>query len=261
MRLSAVLIITALLSGLALAQPPQVPPRVEDHLEPDASILGGRDFMAHYDLMLRDVLHSAYDQDVALRMIAKPSFIPEYAVGLRGGKVVGKGDFKMVIPGAPYRIFGLAPAASVWTYESIAALKNGASRMVGDNPQQLQKKEIERLRATVQENLHDLKVTQCEADISDALGARVVEVWHKMLMRTRYSQQNMNGTDGATYDFSMFVRGSGDISGHVWLPDRNSSTGTLVTLANEMYGICTKKKDASMDRLEKLTAELEHRLN
>ena len=34
----------------------------------------------------------------------------------------------------------------------------------------------------------------------------------------------------------------------------------LVALSEEMYGICTKKKDASMAQLEKLTTELELRL-
>jgi len=82
-----------------------------------------------------------------------------------------------------------------------------------------------------------------------------------MLMRTRYSAQYAGGLDGAFYNFSMDVRGLGPISGKVWSPDRNSSTGTLVALASEMYGICTRQKGASKDSLEKLTAELERRLN
>jgi len=258
-RIASLIALAALLAGSASAQP-NMPPRAEDHLEPDGSILGASAFLADYDVMLRDVLHAAYARDVEVRMIAQPSFVPEYAVGLRGGKTIGKGDFKMVVAGPPYRIFALSPAASVWTYQSIAMLKSGQTRMVGENAQQLQKKEIERAQASVPANPRDLKVSQCEIGIDDALGGRIIEVWRKMLMRTRYSQQNMNGADGATYDFSMFVRGVGPLAGKVWSPDRDSSTGALVALSGEMYGICTKKKDASMAQLEKLTAELEARL-
>jgi hypothetical protein len=251
--------LAVLLAGAASAQPDTIR-RAEDHLEPDGSVLGGGAFMADYDTMLRNVLHEAYERDVVLRMVAMPSFIPEYAIGLRGGKTIGKGDFKTVIAGPPYQIFGLSPVASVWTYQSIAMLKSGQTRMVGDNAQQLQKKEIERAQASVPANPRDLQVNQCEIGISDGLGDRITQVWRKMLMQTRYPQQYSGGADGATYHFSMFQRGVGDLSGHIWLPDRDSSTGTLVTLADEMYGICTKRKDASMDNLEKLTAELEHRL-
>lgn len=252
MRRAATLIaIAALLASSAFAQP-QTPPRVEDHLEPDGSILGGSAFMASYDLMLRNVLHTAYEPEVVLRMVAQPSFIPEYAVGLRRTSQYSRG--------APYRIFGLTPATSVWTYQSIAMLTRGEVRMVGEKSQDLQKKEIARLQASVPTDPHDLKVTFCETSIGDGLGGRIVEVWRKMLMRTRYSAQYTAGTDGANYDFGMMVPGLGPISGKVWLPDRNSSTGALVTLADQMYGLCAKKKNASMEQLEKITAELEHRL-
>lgn len=260
MRRTAVLFaFVALFTGSAFAQPKMIP-RPEDHLEPDGSVLGGSDFMADYASKLRDVLHAAYEPDVTVRMIAQPSFVPEYAVGLRGGKTIGKGDFKTFIPGAPYRIFGLSPAASVWTYPTIAMLKSGQIRAIGKNAGQQQKEEIEKAQASVPANPRDLKVSQCETGISDALGGRIVEVWHKMLMRTRYSQKNMNGADGATYNFSMYVRGHGPISGNVWSPDRNSSTGTLVALANAMYDVCNKEKGASANQVEKLTAELEQRL-
>jgi hypothetical protein len=248
---AALIVLAALLAGPALAQPP-MRLRAEDHLEPDGSILGGGAFMASYDLMLRDVLHTAYEPEVALRMVAQPSFIPEYAVGLRRTSQYSRG--------APYRIFGVTPTISVWTYQTIAMLKHGEVKVVGDKDQDLQKKEIAKLQSSVPTNPHDLKVTSCETGISDGLGGRIVEVWRKILMPTRYSARYTAGADGANYDFGMMVPGLGPISGHVWSPDRNSSTGTLVALANQMYDICVKNKDANMEQLEKTIAELEHRL-
>jgi len=137
-------------------------------------------------------------------------------------------------------------------------LKNGSVRILDDPNQKAKKKEVARLEASVPSDPNNLKVAYCETNVSDVLGGRIVKVWRNMLMRTRYPQKNMNGADGVTFHFSMSA--FGPLSGQVWSPDRNSNTGTLVALANEMYGICTKRKDASMGNLEKLTAELEHRL-
>jgi hypothetical protein len=248
-QIAGLVALIALFASSAAAQP-KMPLRAEDHLEPDSSILGGSAFMASYDMQVQRTFREAYGFDVAVRMVALPSFVPEYAVGLVSKAKSGWSG--------PYRIFALTPAASLWTYQIIAMLKDGSVRILDDKGQKEQKKEIARLQASVPSNPDNLKVARCEADISDALGGRILKIWRAMLMRTRYPQQNMNGADGVAYHFSMSA--FGPLSGKVWSPDRNSSIGTLVTLADEMYDICTKKKDASMDQLEKLTAELEHRL-
>src|SRR6201999_3229424 len=108
------LFLAALLASPAAAQHRR---HAEDHLEPEQSVLGGTDFSTGYDALVRDLLHDAYGRDVEARMVAVPSFVPEYAVGLRGGKLVGKDDFKTVVKGPPYRIFVLSPQAQIWTYE------------------------------------------------------------------------------------------------------------------------------------------------
>jgi hypothetical protein len=208
-----------------------MPPRAEDHLEPDISVLGGSPGKPRYDMALREALGEIFEFDIAVRMIGMPSFVPEYAVGLRKTALMN---------GTRYRVVALTLAKPITSIQPVTIDKNG------------------QLHAPPLPWKRDL--TRCETSINDSAGERIVEVWRKMLMRTRYSQQNARGTDGATYDFSMFVLGLGDLSGNVWLPERNSGTGTLVALANEMYDICTKQKGASMDKLEKLTAELEQRL-
>jgi hypothetical protein len=247
--------LAAFLAGSASAQP-KMTQRAEDHLVPDGILLGAGLLVADYDALLRDVLHAAYEPDVALHMIAQPAFASEYAVGLRGGKAIRNG----VVTDAPYRIFGLTPDISVWAYHYTAMFKRSNAKAMATNAQHVRRKEIERAQASISTNPRRLKVSQCETGISHGLGARIEEVWRKMLMGTRYPAQNTAGQDGAIYSFSMYVPGLGPISGNVWSPERNSSTGTLVALANEIYGICTRKKDASMDNLERLTAELEHRL-
>jgi hypothetical protein len=231
MRQAAALVtIAALLACSAHAQP-TTPLRAEDHLEPEGTILGGGFIDSKYDTALREALGEMFESDIAARMIAMPAFFPEYAVGLR------KAGFAKE---TGYRVFALALTEKLESIEPVT-IDNSGRLLAPSFPWKR-------------------KLARCETSISDELGSRITEVWRKMLMRTRYSALYTAGTDGARYDFSMDVRGLGPISGKVWLPDRNSSTGALVALANEMYGICAKKKDASMEQLEKNTAELEHRL-
>lgn len=251
-RIAAATLYLALLATPGLAQP-QPAPRAEDHLEPEDSILGGDAYSAGYEALVQGKLREAYGFDVVARMVALPSFVPEYTVGLASKTKNGKA--------APYRIFVLAPVASLWTYQSIAMLKNGSVRVLGDQNQSALKQEIARLESSVPRDPDDLKVNHCQTDISDTLGNRIVEVWRKMLQHTHYSARNMNGTDGATYHFGIAAPGTGLLAGKVWSPERDTATGALVELADTMRAVCEQKKDTSEADLEKLTAELEHRLN
>lgn len=256
MRDKALSLLVALLIAPALARA-QPAPR-EDHLEPETSVVGGTAFLSSYDALLSDLLHDAYNLDVEVRMLAIPSFSPEYAVGLRDGKTVGKGDFKATTRGAPYRIFVLSPSAKIWTYESIAALKRGQEKAFDWNGNSRQKEAIAREEAKVPADPHDLKIDRCDAAISDGLGDRIVRLWGKVALATHYSAQYSNGLDGISYHFSAVVSKAGLLAGQVWSPPRDSVTGTLVALADTMRAVCEKK--ASEAQLEGLTAELEQRI-
>ncbi|HWM61776.1 MAG TPA: hypothetical protein VNN98_06465 [Rhizomicrobium sp.] len=256
MRNKHLLILAALLlASPAAAQQHRQP---EDHLEPEGAILGGTAFSASYDMLVRDLLHDAYDMSVDVRMVALPSFVPEYAVGLRSFETTGTGAVKRIARGAPYRIFVLSPQAQIWTYESISSLKRGQEQAFDKIGNSRQQAAITELEAKVPTNPHDLKIDRCEADISGVLGDRIVQLWGKMLLATRYSAQYSAGADGVSYHFSASVPKAGMLAGQVWTPDRNSATSTLVTLADAMRAVCEKK--ATMTELDRLTTELEQRL-
>ena len=248
----------AILAALLLASPAAAQPRWqrEDHLEPEASTIGGTAVLEGYDRTVREILHDAYDMRVEVRMVALPSFSPEYAVGLRSSKTYGWG--------APYRLFALSPKAQIWTYNSIAMLKSGMEK-VGTwrndnraNQQDLQKREIARLEASVPANPRDLKVDGCDIPLSEVLGDRIVEVWRKMVLATHYSAKYDTILDGEFYHFAMVSPKAGLISGQTHSPYRDSATGTLVALADTMRAVCEKK--ATMTELDDLTTELEQRL-
>jgi hypothetical protein len=229
-RRTTLIALTAFLVGSASAQP-KIIPRAEDHLEPETSVLGGNTNNTQFDVTLREALDEIFASDIAIRMIGMPAFGPEYAIGLRKTAPVN---------GTMHRISTLTLSKGHGIIEPLTVDKRGQLRP----PPLPWKRNIKR----------------CEVPIRDELGNRITEVWRKMLMRTRYSAQYTGGADGATFVFSMYVAGLGDVSGKVWIPERNSSTGTLVALANAMYDVCNKEKGASMDQVEKLTTELEHRL-
>jgi hypothetical protein len=242
----------ALLASPAAAQPGDWH-HPEDHLEPERPALS-----LDYDVLLHDLLHDAYDHSVDVSMVALPSFVPEYAVGLRSIKTIGTGTFQTTTRGAPYHIFVLSPEAQIWTYHSIAALKNGQERIVGDKNNEARNRQMAQLQSKVPVNPRDLKVDRCEADISDALGNRIVAVWGKMLMNVRYAARYQGGADGVTLHFNGFVAGPGRIGGVLVASQRDSATGTLVALANAMRDACEKK--ATEADLDKLTLELEQRM-
>jgi hypothetical protein len=102
---AALIVLAGLLAGPVQAQP-HMPPRAEDHLEPDGSILGNSSFGdPKYDMQLRDLLGEMFVSDVAVRMVAIPAFAPEYAVGLREGGYVKDSN---------YRILGLTIEEPFW---------------------------------------------------------------------------------------------------------------------------------------------------
>ena len=245
-RRAALIAFSALLVCPVQAQP-QTPPRAEDHLEPDGSILGGTSFMVDYDLQVRDILKEALNPKVRVHMVALPSFSPEFAVGLMTMAQEG------VRP--PYHILALTPVAQIWTYNSVDMLKSGRIQVVRGN----KNKEIARLESSVPKNPKDLKIKRCEIGIGDTLATRIMEVWRKMLLKTRCSARPWGGADGERYYFGMWSW-EGPLAGTVWSPEQNSSTGNLVELAYTMRAVCEKKNGANESQLEKLTAELEHRL-
>jgi len=90
-----ILVVALLVSPAAAQQADWRQP--EDHLEPKHPALS-----SHYDLLLHDRLHKAYDASVDVSMVALPSFVPEHAVVLRSFETTGTGAFKTVGLGAPY---------------------------------------------------------------------------------------------------------------------------------------------------------------
>lgn len=65
-----------------------------------------------------------------------------------------------------------------------------------------------------------VRINRAEIAIDRELAVAIQRAWASMLLRTRYPRKAYLGTDGATFQFSVFVRNLGLLHGEIWSPDR-----------------------------------------
>ncbi|OAI44331.1 hypothetical protein AYO42_00870 [Rhizomicrobium sp. SCGC AG-212-E05] len=244
MRSVFLIAVTSILILAVTAPAIAEPAKPESYLEPERSQYGGDLFMSGYDDLVLSVLKEAFAQDVAVRMVAVPSFVPEFAVGLKG------------TPGN-YRVFSLRPKVQLWGYETLRMMKDGSLRTVVGDAQ----KQLSDLQSTLPADPRAVPVISCQTSINTQLGGRIATVWEKMLRKTRFPPPSaMMGVDGADYHFSMRSNLQ-YLAGRTWSPDQNSATGLLVGIGMAMNDYCAKKGGGSSMHLEQQLAQLEKRLS
>ncbi len=237
----ALMLSAALCVGGALAQ---------DHLVPIPSVIGGSEFVARYQDMVRTVLHEAFDNDIKARLIVEPSFEAESAVAIRND-------------GDAWRIVTLAPSVDLWAYigaQEEAATEDECRKAGRAN---CAEPEADKLRASLPPSHHDVKVARCEIAIDPALGAGLLSLWQAMLLRTRFTRPGEDGaliTDGTLYYFSAF--GESDfLAGSAHSPDSDSTPGALVAIADTMAKYCHRRDDAPLADLKRESRALQARLD
>jgi hypothetical protein len=199
-----------------------VPVLAEDHLEPERSVLGGDTWLQGYDDIVVGVLKDAYSREVVARMVVLPSSQPEYAVG-----VSKTGD--------RYAIFVVGATIPLSNYEALSNMEN--ARDEKGNPVR-DDKSIAELRKMLPTDWHDVKVNRCAVAIDAPLGERLVDVWGKMLMQTRYPEPEENETvriDGVDFHFYSYGK-----AGQTWSPTGRKA-GTFVDVGNAMAAYCDEK--------------------
>jgi hypothetical protein len=213
-------------AGVLCAQPVFA----EDHLEPERSVLGGDTWFEDYDDIVVGVLKDAYARDVVARMVVLPPSQPEFAVGVKKA-------------GDRYSIFFMAAAIPLSGYATLSTMENETDEK--GNPVR-DDKSIEDLRKSLPADWHDVKVKRCVVAISKTLGERLVDVWGKMLMQTRYPELEGNETvivDGTQFDFYSYGKAG-------WI--RNPSgekTGAFAGIGYAMTDYCEDKGNATLATL------------
>lgn len=202
----------------------------DEHLQPEdsqftrASLPPGATLLAPYHEMIINVLAGAFAQDVRARLIAMPSFTPEYALGIKEND-------------GAYKIFHLASEAQLWSYENLRLLHQLADDNVLPSEADHIAEAIAEYEAELPGDYHDVKTTYCEMEIPAPLGRDLLAVWEKLLLETRYGDQPPLGRDGIDYHFSMTADGM-LMGGKVWEPDPNSKTGAMVSITDTMKNLC-----------------------
>lgn len=74
-----------------------------------------------------------------------------------------------------------------------------------------------------------VKVRRVDREISRDLAVAIQRTWARMLQNTRYPRGSSIGRDGVTYEFSVYVRGLGDLHGKTWSP-RKGLPADIATL-------------------------------
>ncbi len=218
------------------------PTLANEHLEPEysqfarAGLPPSATSLRPYHEIVISVLDGAFDPDVSARLIAMPSYTPEYALGIRETE-------------GSYKIFHLASQAQLWSYENLKTLREIAE--AGGFPGQDENlaDAIAEYESLLPEDHHDVETDYCEIDVPSTLAKNILEIWEKILLETRYGDQEPVGPDGTDYHFSMRANGV-VMAGKVWSPDPQSKTGALVSITETMKNLCLTADQNLLAQLE-----------
>lgn len=210
-----------------------------DHLEPEDSPFSEVHFSEYVDLVL-EYLDTAYDENVKVRLIAMPSFSPEYAVGIRR-------------LGEKYWIFYEAPTVQLWEYQTLMGMDELTTVTVNTQGDYVKDTELEEKKKKLPQNPMNIPSTQCDREIPRVLAKEIQYIWHEMLYDTRFHREFMWGRDGVIYHFSASVDGR-TLAGQIWSPEENSRTGRLVDVSNLMVDYCLDNKKNASKLIQKVRA-------
>ncbi|WP_428409981.1 hypothetical protein [Hyphococcus sp.] len=265
------------LFALLFAQGAEARPRYDDHLLPEDSVFTDIDFRLsafdgpygsdfqhymHYEENVARVLRDAFRFEIVGRVVAYPSFEPEYAVAL---------EFKE----EKYRILFFEPSVQLRHFDELEIM----NEKINEKPDSDFRKEelasyLEYLEAeniNLPETREEVEVSQCGISISNELGDKLYSLWSEMLFRTRYpdlppagvkSEPVMinSGIDGTRYHFSFEYPGF-TLAGQIWQPRAESLTGKFVHVSSMMKDACRSEGVAKIlaeleSHVDRLNAEL-----
>jgi hypothetical protein len=229
------------------------PAMAQEHLVPEDSQFTRADLppnatlLAPYHEMIITVLEDAFAEDVRARLIAMPSFSPEYALGLKE------------TDGA-WSIFHFQSEVQLWSYENLRMLRDFPADLMPSQAAAIDEA-IAGYDAELPDDYHDVGTgAACETPIPAALGEDLLALWTALLLETRYGDIPNLGRDGTDYHFSM-RRGGRLMAGKVWEPAPESAPGAMVSITETMRNLCFTA-DANLlaqlePQVESLLARLE----
>ncbi|MDZ7889927.1 MAG: hypothetical protein U5M72_12020 [Pseudomonas sp.] len=152
----------------------------------------------------------------------------------------------------------LIPAAPIYPgTHNIAEFTSNASRSQSyswalykndeSNKFMLQSWELEKAKDSPQSIANKLEI-----EIPREAAQLIYTIWSNSILNARYTRMLHRGLDGKTYNFSISLRGIGQVSGEIWSPSENLppkwlvDTGDLIYKASRSHEKFTQKTLASL---------------
>lgn len=103
-----------------------------------------------------------------------------------------------------------------------------------------------------------IEVIRIDREISQHLAIAIQRVWGRMLQHTKYPAKVSLGLDGTTYQFSVWVKGIGNLHGETWTPDKGLPA-EMVAIGKELAQF-TENKATNEEQLIKRLKEFESKI-
>jgi len=189
-------------------------------------------FLEDYTKMVLEALGEAYDKGVIVRMVAFPSFHPEFAVAIR--------EFS-----GTYTVLRLSPEKQLWIYKTKDLMKSGQIEKITESGQHVKPKdEIGKIEREYPANFRDVPIMRCSVPIDATTANDIRRAWELMLLNTRYATDARLGMDGTEYHFSMpGAMGRESCAGKTWSPPKDSPPRQLVDIATSLGDYCLNETD------------------
>ena len=97
----------------------------------------------------------------------------------------------------------------------------------------------------------EVEVSRIDREISAQLAIAIHRVWARMLQQTKYPATFSSGLDGNTYQFSVWLRGLGNLHGETWSPD-NGLLAEFVSLGEALAEFSVDKTASEENLLKRL---------
>ena len=215
--------------------------RAQEHLIPDTDVFTDPD---EYKIKMRHIFAQAFEAGVTLRVLVTPSFsTKEHVAGLlETDKAV--------------EVFVLEPSLRIWDTELLKMYESGEIGTVTKDGKEIpleQNVAYQKLKKTTPADYRAIKAKRQARPIPKEVAGEIKSLWEEMLLNVRHPSKPDGGKDGVTYDFSAWIAGWGDLSGHIWSPKPESKTGRLTKLADTLADYARGKAD--LDKLKERLKE------
>lgn len=241
----------------------------DDHLWPEPSVYSDPILLPDEYIFQR--LEEVFEPNIRARALVYPSGRPEFAVAIRENIELAPVSIEEQTQSkkSTYDLLFLTFEHRLFDFETLADLKSGAIKVFGeDGSLETDQQAITDLEAKLPASMNDVELFKCEKEIDPELAEAVLHVWKKMLLQTRYSEnQPQQFHRGNTYHFAYeenFLRLFGyptSYAGYAHGPVAGTKTRQFTKITGLLRDFCSVRNSEKSVLLLEEVRKLDDRLN